>query len=92
VYVQLTTMQPNAGYEQHVVDSMHRFSAASRTQAGLQFTTTLRDPSSGELVGLAVWDSEESAAAAGPAVRAAVEGDDFDTWVAGMTNRRLEEI
>jgi hypothetical protein len=92
VYVQLTTMQPNVGYESQVVDSMHRFSAASRTQPGLQFTTTLRDPSNGELVGLAVWDSEESAKAAGPAVMAAVEDDDFDTWVAGMTNRRLEEI
>jgi hypothetical protein len=92
VYVQLTTMAPNEGYEQQLIDSMHRFSAAARTQPGLQFTTTLRDAATGELVGLAVWVSEDAASSAAPVLMAAVEGDDFETWVGDMSNRRLDEV
>lgn len=52
----------------------------------------MRDTESGELVGLALWKSAAAAREAGPALIAAVEGDDFDTWFTEMNNRRLEEI
>lgn len=92
MYVNISIMKPNEGYEQHTLDSMHRFGAAARDHDGLQMVTTLKDADSGNLVGLAVWDSEASARAAGPALMAAVEGDDFETWVGEMQNFRLNEV
>ncbi len=70
---------------------MRRYGEAARSHAGLRFVTTLRDSASGDLVGLAVWESPEAAQAATPALHAAVKGDDFDAWVAAMRNFRLEE-
>jgi len=47
--------RPKPEFEQVLVDSMHRFGAAARTQAGLREVHTLRDTRSCVLVGLAVW-------------------------------------
>jgi len=73
--------RPKPEFEQVLVDSMHRFGAAARTQAGLREVHTLRDTRSGVLVGLAVWESATALEAARPALAAATETDDFEAWV-----------
>jgi quinol monooxygenase YgiN len=92
MYVNLSVMRPNPGHEAATVDSMHRFAAAARTQDGLILCSTFRDPDSTALYGLAVWDSEQASAAARAALMAAVQDDDFDTWVADMENHHLTEV
>jgi len=58
---------------------LHGYGQAARSQKGLESVYTLKDESSGELIGLAIWDSEDSYAAARPALLRATEGDDFDS-------------
>jgi heme-degrading monooxygenase HmoA len=79
---QIGIHHPKPEFEQAVIDSMHRFGAAAKSQAGLREVHTLRDVRSGALVGLAVWESTEALEAARPALAAATEGDDFDAWEA----------
>jgi heme-degrading monooxygenase HmoA len=74
--------RPKPEHEQHVIDSMHRFGAAARTQDGLLEVHTLKDRRSDALVGLAVWGSAEALEAARPSLAAATEDDDFDAWEA----------
>jgi heme-degrading monooxygenase HmoA len=92
MYVNLSIMKPNAGHEKETIDSMHRFSEAARAQGGLKLVTTMRDADSGDLFGIAIWESEQAARAASGPLRAAVENDDFETWVADMKNFRLQEV
>ncbi len=92
MYVHISIKRPSAGHAGVLAESMRRFAAAARTQPGLQLVTTLRDRESGDLVGLAIWESEDAARAAGPALAAAVENDDFDTWVAQDRSLRLTEV
>lgn len=80
MFIQMSMHYPKPEFEDRVVDSMHRFGAAMKTQAGLQRIHTLKDDVSGRLVGLAIWDSMEDMIAARPAMEKAVEGDDFDLW------------
>ena len=63
-----------------LIESMHRFGEAIKTQPGLREVHTLADEKSGRLVGLAVWDSKQSMLAARPVMAKATEGDDFDAW------------
>jgi len=72
--------RPKPEHEQDVIDSMHRFGAAARTQDGLRDVHTLKDRWSDALVGLAIWESAEALEAARPALAAATEDDDFDAW------------
>jgi hypothetical protein len=66
--------------EKLLIESMHRFGEAIKTQQGLREVHTLRDQKSGHLIGLAVWDSKQSMLAARPIMAKATEGDDFDAW------------
>jgi len=76
-----------------VIDSMHRFGDAARSQDGLVEVHTFRDQRSATLVGLAVWESADALAAAGPALGAATEGDDFELWDAEpIRSFLLEEV
>jgi heme-degrading monooxygenase HmoA len=92
MHVSLSIMKPNDGYESETIESMHRFGAAARTQDGLRFVTALKDAGTGELIGLAVWESQAHAHSAGPALMAAVAEDDFESWVAEMRNFDLTEV
>ena len=74
--------RPKPEHEHDVIDSMHRFGAAARTQDGLLEVHTLKDRRSDALVGLAVWASAEALEAARPSLAAATEDDDFDAWEA----------
>ena len=60
------------------MDSMHRYGEAAKRQKGLVSIHTLKEESTGELFGLAVWDSESSYQSARPALMKATEGDDFE--------------
>jgi hypothetical protein len=92
MYVSLSIMKPNPSHERDTEDSMRRFAAAARTQEGLILCSTFRDTDSADLFGIAIWESPESAQAAGPALMAAVGDDDFETWVKEMQNYRLTEV
>jgi len=72
--------RPKPEHERDVIDSMHRFGAAARTQHGLLEVHTLKDRRSDALIGLAVWESADALEAARPALAAATEHDDFDAW------------
>ena len=73
---------PKPEHEQALIDSMHRFGAAARDQAGLVEAHTLKDQRSGTLVGFAIWETMDALMAARPVLGAATEGDDFDLWEA----------
>jgi hypothetical protein len=90
VYLNISVMRPVDGHEQDLIDSMHRFCNAARA-AGSTFCTTVRDET-GALVGVAAWESQDAARAAGPALMQAVEADDFDSWVAEETHHRGSEV
>ena len=80
MFVQIAIHRPRPGQEQALIESMHRFGAAARTQPGLREVHTLRDPNSGALVGMAIWETKELWLAARPAMWEAVEDDNFDDW------------
>ena len=80
MFIQMSIHYPKPEYEPQIIDSMHRFGAAMKTQHGLQRIHTLKDDISGRLIGLAIWDSREDMMAARPAMEQAVKDDDFDLW------------
>ena len=67
-----------------VTDSMHRFGAALRTQPGLVMTGVFKTDD-GQLVGLAVWESEEAYHAGRTAGRDVVKHDPVDFWESAET-------
>ncbi len=75
----LSIHRPKPQHEQDLIDSMHRFGAAARA-AGAVEAHTFKDTRSDALVGLAIWHSDDDLTAARPALSAAVEDDDFDSW------------
>ncbi len=93
MFIQLSTHKPKPEYEEKVIDSMHRFGAAIKDKPGLIQVHTLKDQSQGVLVGLAIWDSQESMYAAAPAMIEATKDDDFDLWESEeMGGYRLIEV
>jgi len=92
VHVSLSIVRPNPGHWDALENSMRRFAETARQQEGLVLCSTFRDSGGEQLFGIAVWESEQAAAQAGPALMASVEGDDFETWVAEMHNYGLEEV
>ena len=78
----LSIHRPKPEHEQDLIASMHRFGAAAVAQGAAE-AHTFKDARSDALVGLAIWKSDEDLAAAGPALGAAVEHDDFEAWESG---------
>jgi heme-degrading monooxygenase HmoA len=74
--------RPRPEYESDLVDSMHRYGNAARSQPGLLEVHTLkaRDQETPLLIGVAVWKSIEAKDAANDALSRAIEGDTFDRW------------
>ena len=93
MFVLMSIHRPHPDKEKLVVDSMHRYGETAKRQRGLVSVHTLKDENSGELFGLALWDSKESYLAARPALMKTTEGDDFDSWeVEPMRGHRLNSI
>ena len=80
MFVHMSIHRPRPGKEDLLIDSMHRFGAAMKSQPGLQQAHTLREQRTGRLIGLAIWDSKENWFDARPAMTEAVKHDDFDAW------------
>ena len=80
MFVMISIHRPNPVKEKLLIDSMHRYGDAAKSQKGLVSVHTLKDEETGQLFGLAIWDSQESFMEARPALRKATEGDDFDSW------------
>lgn len=78
-YAVVSIHSPKAEHRRAVIDSMSRYSRVARTQSGLVWTGIV-DDDSGRLVGVAVWDSRDSAEAARPALMAEVGDDPFAEW------------
>jgi heme-degrading monooxygenase HmoA len=78
--VHLSIHTPKPEHVEDVAASMGRFGAAAAGQPGLREVHTLRDESSGKLVGLAIWESREAFEAGVISMRTAVEDDPFEDW------------
>ncbi|MGN6326043.1 putative quinol monooxygenase [Pseudolysinimonas sp.] len=70
---------PRPEHRAAVLDSMQRYSRVARTRPGLVWTGVV-DDDGGRFVGVAVWESEEAARAASPALMAEVGDDPFSDW------------
>ena len=93
LFVMISIHRPHPEKAKLVIDSMHRYGEAAKRQKGLVSVHTLKDEDSGELFGLAIWDSQEAFMAARPELRKATEGDDFDTWEKEpMKGHRLRSV
>lgn len=91
-FVMVSVHRPRPGFTEAVIGSMHRYGDAARTQEGLVEVRTLKAVQEGVLVGYAVWTSAAAKEAANPALRAAVEHDDFDLWEERMEGWGLAPI
>jgi heme-degrading monooxygenase HmoA len=80
LFVNIAIHRPHQDEERFVVESMHRYGEAAKKQKGLVSVHTLKDENTGELVGLAIWDSKESFLADRPDLMKATENDDFGSW------------
>jgi heme-degrading monooxygenase HmoA len=80
MFVVISIHHPHPDREGQLVESMHRYGQAAKRQKGLVSVHTLKDFKTGELLGLAIWESEQAYSAARPALAKATEGDDFDAW------------
>ncbi|WZH35947.1 MAG: hypothetical protein PIR02_14415 [Microbacterium enclense] len=78
-YAVVSIHSPRSEHRDVVVDSMQRYSRVAREKQGLLWTGVV-DDGSGRLVGIALWESEDAAAAARPALMDEVGGDPFDEW------------
>jgi hypothetical protein len=78
-YAVVSVHSPRPEHRAAVIDSMSRYSRVAREQPGLVWTGIV-DDASGRLVGVAVWDSQDSAQAASAALMAEVGDDPFSTW------------
>ena len=93
MFVLISIHHPLPEKEELVVDSMHRYGEAAKSQKGLVSVHRLKDERNGELFGLAIWDSEDSYVSARPALMKATEGDDFDSWEKEpMKGHRLKSV
>ncbi|TPW76206.1 antibiotic biosynthesis monooxygenase [Schumannella soli] len=70
---------PRAEHRDAVLDSMQRYSGVARSQPGLVWTGVV-DDAGGRFVGIAVWENEDAARRAAPALMAEVGDDPFTTW------------
>ncbi|WP_062295809.1 hypothetical protein [Demequina maris] len=80
MFVLMSVHHPHPEHREALIDSMHRYGAAIRGQAGLTSIHTLADAGSDRLVGLAIFESREDFERLAPIARAAVADDPFDEW------------
>jgi hypothetical protein len=77
MFVSLAIHRPKPGAEPGLIDAMHRFGDAALGAPGLRRIYTLQSAEDGVLVGLAIWDSEDSFHSARVGMRAAITDVDF---------------
>jgi hypothetical protein len=80
-FVHLAVHHPNAGMRDRLAASMRRFAEPAEGNPALRLHLVLEDASSGDLVGLMVWDSEDAFRELRADMRAAVQDDPFgELW------------
>ena len=93
MFVLVSIHYPHPEKEQLVIDSMHRHGDESKRHKGLVSVHTLKDESTGQLFGIALWDSQESYLVARPVLMKVTEKDDFDSWEnEPMKGHRLKSV
>ena len=80
MFVHMSIHYPKPEKDQFLIDSMHRFGKAMEGKKGLIMVHTTKDEDTGNLVGLAVWESKEDWLAARLAMMDAVKDDPFEEW------------
>ncbi len=80
MFVSLAIHRPKPGKENNLIESMRRFRKIMLEAPGVISVNALQDKEAGVLVGLAIWDSEESRAAVIEKVREAIANDPFEEW------------
>ncbi len=80
IFVHMSIHYPKKDKESLLIDSMHRFGKAMEGKKGLIMAHTTKDEDSGNLVGLAIWDSKEAWMEARPAMIKAVKDNPFEEW------------
>jgi hypothetical protein len=80
MHVTIGYHRPLPGSEHLVIDSMHRFGKAMIGKPGFRQAFVLQNKKRGELIGVAIWDSQDAMQAARPDLDKAIAGDDFDSW------------
>jgi heme-degrading monooxygenase HmoA len=81
MYLHMSIHKPHPEATDALVDSMRRFGEALQTQPGLIDVRTFQTPN-GELIGLALWESEDAWERGRLAGGAAVKDDPFHEWEA----------
>ena len=79
-YLFLALHYPKPEYESDLLAAMRRFDEALRRAPGLQRIGTWREPESGRIVGLALWDSQEAFESALQANAAVLDEIQSDVW------------
>ena len=82
MFINISIHEPKPEYEELLIDSMHRYGEAVMKAPGSREVHTLKDSRTGNLVGLAIWESKDDYLAARPALMEAVKDDNFDLWEA----------
>ena len=82
MYYSVSIHHPREGRREELIASMHRYGAAITGAPGLVSVQTLYDPDQDTLMGLAIWESEETFQASVHLAREAVADDPFDEWEA----------
>lgn len=82
MYTVMSIHTPHPEHRDALIDSMHRFGAAMRGRDGMLGVHTLEDADTARLIGLAMFEDEESARRLLPLAREAVAEDPFDVWEA----------
>ncbi|MCP4569741.1 MAG: hypothetical protein GY841_19345 [FCB group bacterium] len=80
MFVSLAIHRPKSGQEKYLIESMRRFRRIMLESPGVISVNALQDKEAGVLVGLAIWDSEESRNAVIEEVRKAIAEDPFGDW------------
>ncbi len=80
MFVHMSIQYPKPEKEQFLIDSMHRFGKAMEGKKGLIMAHTTKDEDTGQLVGLAIWESKDDWLAARQAMIDAVKDDPFEEW------------
>ncbi|MFW9929815.1 MAG: hypothetical protein ACFFD1_10525 [Candidatus Thorarchaeota archaeon] len=80
MFIHMSIHYPKPDKEHYLIDSMHRFGKAMKGRKGLIIAYTTKEEDTGNLVGIAIWESKENWLAARPAMVNAVKDDPFEEW------------
>lgn len=79
MFLHMSIHKPHAHAIESLIESMHRFDRAARTQPGVVNANVFRTDD-GELIGLILWESRDAFERGRVAGREAVKDDPFQDW------------